>query len=93
VGSEGSVPADGNGTTEGIAAVGEVAIGEGIIPGVGEIIGVGVRSGEVESVGEGVITGDGDGGTDDVGIVRVQAVKAIVPIPINNLKYLTLDLN
>lgn len=52
------------------------------------MIGVGV-----EAVGVGVIAGEGETvGTDDVSIVRVHAVRAI-PIPISNLKYLTLDLN
>lgn len=73
-------------------AVGAVAVGEGIITGGGEIIGVGAIPGGVEAVGVGVITGEDDGGTEDDGILRVQAVTTIVPIPINNLKYLTLDL-
>lgn len=92
------MPAGGNGATEEIAAVGEEAAGAGVITGVGEIIDVGLITGETETgvgeiIGVGLITGEGDGGTEDVGIVRVQAVKAIVPIPISNLKYLTLDLN
>jgi hypothetical protein len=48
--------------------------------GVGETVGVGEIAGEGATVG-----------TDDVSIVWVQAVNAIVPIPTSNLKYLTLD--
>ena len=50
-------------------------------------------AGEEEIVGTGVTTGDGETtGTDVVGIVCVQAVTAIDPIPISNLKYLTFNL-
>jgi hypothetical protein len=50
-------------------------------------------AGEEEMVGTGVTTGDGEAaGTEAVGIVRVQAVTAIDPIPISNLKYLTFNL-
>jgi hypothetical protein len=66
--------------------VGEEGVGAALRAGDGEII-------ELETVGLGVITGVGDCDTDDVGRVRVQAVNAIEPIPISNLKYLTLDLN
>ncbi|AFY93350.1 hypothetical protein Cha6605_2272 [Chamaesiphon minutus PCC 6605] len=79
---------------EGIAVVGTVAAdGVVAITELGKLVAVAVTPGEVETVGVGVITGAGDCGTDDVGRVRVQAVNAIVPIPISNLKYLTLDLN
>jgi hypothetical protein len=39
-----------------------------------------------------LITGEGEAaGTDVVGLVRVQADKAIAPIPISNLKYFMLN--
>ena len=57
----------------------------------GEIIGAGVMTDWGEIIGAGVITDWGKGSGADVGI-RVQAVRAIEPIPINNLKYFTLNL-
>ena len=68
--------------------------GAGLIKiGTGEIVGVGATTtGAAEIVGGELITGEGEAaGTDDVGIVRVQADREIVPIPISNLKYFTLN--
>ena len=77
-------------------------VGAGVITDEGEIVGAGVITDEGEIVGAGVITdGDkivgaevitdwGERSGVDVGI-RVQAVRAIEPIPINNLKYFTLN--
>ncbi len=54
------------------------------------MLGVGLTGGR-EFAGVAVITGEGEAaGTDVVGLVRVQADKAIALIPINNLKYFIL---
>ena len=73
------MPGAGNGTTLGIIA-GVGTIGVALVP---------IDEGEI--VGAGVITDWGERSGADVG-VRVQAVRAIEPIPINNLKYFTLNL-
>jgi hypothetical protein len=74
------------------AVVAGAAVGVPEITGAGDIIEVEVAIGEGETAGVGEIAGEGATvGTDDVSIVWVQAVNAIVPIPTSNLKYLTLD--
>jgi hypothetical protein len=65
----------------GIAAVGDVVV---TAVGLGAIVGGVVTTGD--TVGVGV-------GADALGVGRLQAVSTIDPIPINNLKYLTLNLN
>ena len=72
-----------------------VGIGEAgadLVPiGDGETAGVGVITGEIVTVGMGVTMGEGvcAGGVEAVGMVWVQAVKEIEPIPTSNLKYFT----
>ena len=96
------MPGAGNGTTLGIIAGGGTIgvalapidegeiVGAGVITDEGEIVGAGVITDEGEIVGAEVITDWGERSGVDVGI-RVQAVRAIEPIPINNLKYFTLN--
>jgi hypothetical protein len=81
----GIIPGAGNGATGGITVVGNfVAIAGLITPGT-------VKTGAVAIVGTGAIAGEGETvGTDDVGIVRVQADSEIALIPTSNLKYFTL---
>jgi hypothetical protein len=72
-----------------------VGIGEAgadLVPiGDGETAGVGVITGEIATVGVGVTMGEGVcvGGFEAVGMVWVQAVNEIEPIPRSNLKYFT----
>jgi hypothetical protein len=85
-----------------IATVGVgVTIGKGIgigeagadlvLIGDGETVGIGVITGEIATVGVGITIGDGFGvgGVEAVGMVWVQAVNEIEPIPSSNLKYFT----
>ncbi len=65
-------------------------VGDGVMTDWGEIVGAGVITDWGEIVGAGGMTDWGESGVD-AGI-RVQAVRAIEPIPINNLKYFTLNL-
>ena len=84
------MPGAGNGTTLGIIAGGGT-IGVALAPiDEGEIVGAGVITDGDKIVGAEVITDWGERSGVDVGI-RVQAVRAIEPIPINNLKYFTLN--
>jgi hypothetical protein len=96
------MPGAGNGTTLGIIAGGGTIgvalapidegeiVGAGVITDEGEIVGAGVITDGDKIVGAEVITDWGERSGVDVGI-RVQAVRAIEPIPINNLKYFTLN--
>ena len=96
------MPGAGNGTTLGIIAGGGTIgvalapidegeiVGAGVITDEGEIVGAGVIADGDKIVGAEVITDWGERSGVDVGI-RVQAVRAIEPIPINNLKYFTLN--
>jgi len=67
-------------------------VGVVLTTGGGEIAGAEAITGEGEIAGMEVMTGEGDAGMEVVEILRLQAVKAIEPIPINNLKYFTLNL-
>ena len=69
---------------------GEIA-GAEVITGEGDA-GAEAMTGEGEIAGTEAMTGVGDAGMEVVEIVRVQAVNAIDPIPIINLKYFTLNL-
>ena len=84
-------------TSGGEIAGAEVMTGEGdagteVMTGEGDA-GTEAVTGEGEIAGMEVVTGEGDAGMEVVEILRVQAVNAIDPIPIINLKYFTLNLN